>query len=163
MSTTYTRLFFASVGVVVLGMVLSVLYVRRKVLARLWAVSEAIRDRTGGGRAEVPVTGTDEIGQLARALRFYIQETEDKSEALRRNEQWLRTVLEVAPVPLVISGRADGQIRFVAVPPICSRSTRPANCWAVPPPASGPSPRCATSSSATSSPAASPLMSRRSW
>ncbi|MCP1611407.1 PAS domain S-box-containing protein [Azospirillum lipoferum] len=112
-STTYTRLFFASVGVVVLGMVLSVLYVRRKVLARLWAVSEAIRDRTGGGRAEVPVTGTDEIGQLARALRFYIQETEDKSEALRRNEQWLRTVLEVAPVPLVISGRADGQIRFV--------------------------------------------------
>nr|WP_255635914.1 ATP-binding protein [Azospirillum sp. 412522] len=112
-STTYTRLFFASVGVVVLGMVLSVLYVRRKVLARLWAVSEAIRDRTGGGRAEVPVTGADEIGQLARALRFYIQETEDKSEALRRNEQWLRTVLEAAPVPLVISGRADGQIRFV--------------------------------------------------
>ncbi|CAO3362613.1 ATP-binding protein [Azospirillum palustre] len=112
-STTYTRLFFASVGVVVLGMVLSVLYVRRKVLARLWAVSEAIRDRTGGGRAEVPVTGADEIGELARALRFYIQETEDKSEALRRNEQWLRTVLEAAPVPLVISGRADGQIRFV--------------------------------------------------
>ncbi|CAO3440522.1 ATP-binding protein [Azospirillum endophyticum] len=112
-STTYTRLFFASVGVVVLGMVLSVLYVRRKVLARLWAVSEAIRDRTGGGQAEVPVTGADEIGQLARALRFYIQETEDKSEALRRNEQWLRTVLEAAPVPLVISGRADGQIRFV--------------------------------------------------
>ncbi|MBK1839531.1 response regulator [Azospirillum sp. YIM B02556] len=112
-STTYTRLFFASVGVVVLGMVLSVLYVRRKVLARLWAVSEAIRDRTGGGQAEVPVTGADEIGQLARALRFYIQETEDKSEALRRNEQWLRTVLEAAPVPLVIAGRADGQIRFV--------------------------------------------------
>ncbi|PWC60466.1 histidine kinase [Azospirillum sp. TSH7] len=112
-STTYTRLFFASVGVVVLGMVLSVLYVRRKVLARLWAVSEAIRDRTGGGRAEVPVTGADEIGQLARALRFYIQETEDKSAALRRNEQWLRTVLEAAPVPLVISGRTDGQIRFV--------------------------------------------------
>ncbi|WP_244434154.1 PAS domain S-box protein, partial [Azospirillum sp. B506] len=112
-STTYTRLFFASVGVVVLGMVLSMLYVRRKVLARLWAVSEAIRDRTGGGRAEVPVTGADEIGQLAHALRFYIQETEDKSKALRRNEQWLRTVLEVAPVPLVISGRADGQIRFV--------------------------------------------------
>ncbi|CAO3411408.1 ATP-binding protein [Azospirillum largimobile] len=112
-STTYTRLFFASVGVVLLGMVLSVLYVRRKVLARLWAVSEAIRDRTGGGRAEVPATGADEIGELARALRFYIQETEDKSEALRRNEQWLRTVLEAAPVPLVISGRADGQIRFV--------------------------------------------------
>ncbi|WP_372396072.1 ATP-binding protein [Azospirillum sp. HJ39] len=112
-STTYSRLFFASVGVVVLGMVLSVLYVRRKVLARLWAVSEAIRDRTGGGRAEVPVTGADEIGELARALRFYIQETEDKSEALSRKEQWLRTVLEAAPVPLVISGRADGQIRFV--------------------------------------------------
>ncbi|PWC32803.1 ATP-binding protein [Azospirillum sp. TSO35-2] len=112
-STTYTRLFFASVGVVLLGMVLSVLYVRRKVLARLWAVSEAIRDRTNGGRAEVPATGADEIGELARALRFYIQETEDKSEALRRNEQWLRTVLEAAPVPLVISGRADGQIRFV--------------------------------------------------
>ena len=85
-STTYSRLFFASVGVVVLGMVLSVLYVRRKVLARLWAVSEAIRDRTGGGKAEVPVTGADEIGELARALRFYIQETEDKSEALSRKE-----------------------------------------------------------------------------
>ena len=112
-STTYTRLFFASVGVVMLGMVLSVLYVRRKVLARLWAVSEAIRNRTEGGGAEVPATGADEIGELARALRFYIQETEDKSKALRRNEQWLRTVLEAAPVPLVISGRADGQIRFV--------------------------------------------------
>ncbi|MBP2303355.1 ATP-binding protein [Azospirillum picis] len=112
-STIYTRLFFASSGVVVLGIVLSVLYVRRKVLARLWAVSEAIRDRTGGGRAEVPATGADEIGELARALRFYIQETEDKSAALSRNEQWLRTVLEAAPVPLVISGRADGQIRFV--------------------------------------------------
>ncbi|SMH36082.1 ATP-binding protein [Azospirillum agricola] len=112
-STTYTRLFFASVGVVVIGMVLSVAYVRRKVLARLWAVSEAIRDRTEGGDSEIPATGTDEIGELARALRFYIHETEVKSEALRRNEQWLRTVLEAAPVPLVISGRADGAIRFV--------------------------------------------------
>ncbi|MCG5244001.1 ATP-binding protein [Azospirillum doebereinerae] len=112
-STTYTRLFFASVGVVLVGMVLSVAYVRRKVLARLWAVSEAIRDRTEGGAADIPVTGTDEIGELARALRFYIHETGVKSEALRRNEQWLRTVLEAAPVPLVISGRDDGQIRFV--------------------------------------------------
>ncbi len=112
-STTYTRLFFASVGVVLIGMVLSLVYVRRKVLARLWAVSEAIRDRTAGGTAEIPATGTDEIGELARALRFYIHETGVKSEALRRNEQWLRTVLEAAPVPLVISGRADGQIRFV--------------------------------------------------
>ncbi|CAO3426607.1 ATP-binding protein [Azospirillum doebereinerae] len=112
-STTYTRLFFASVGVVLVGMILSVAYVRRKVLARLWAVSEAIRDRTEGGAADIPVTGTDEIGELARALRFYIHETEVKSEALRRNEQWLRTVLEAAPVPLVISGRDDGQIRFV--------------------------------------------------
>jgi len=112
-STTYTRLFFASVGVVLVGMILSVAYVRRKVLARLWAVSEAIRDRTEGGAAEIPVTGIDEIGELARALRFYIHETEVKSEALRRNEQWLRTVLEAAPVPLVISGRDDGQIRFV--------------------------------------------------
>jgi len=112
-STTYTRLFFASVGVVLVGMVLSFVYVRRKVLARLWAVSEAIRDRTEGGDAEIPATGTDEIGELARALRFYIHETGVKSEALRRNEQWLRTVLEAAPVPLVISGRDDGQIRFV--------------------------------------------------
>jgi PAS domain S-box-containing protein len=112
-STTYTRLFFASVGVVALGMILSFVYVRRKVLARLWAVSEAIRDRTAGGSAEIPASGADEIGELARALRFYIHETGVKSEALRRNEQWLRTVLEAAPVPLVISGREDGQIRFV--------------------------------------------------
>ncbi|MFD1626171.1 ATP-binding protein [Azospirillum griseum] len=112
-STTYTRLFFASVGVVLVGMVLSFLYVRRKVLARLWAVSEAIRDRTAGGSGEIPASGADEIGELAHALRFYIHETGVKSEALRRNEQWLRTVLEAAPVPLVISGRDDGQIRFV--------------------------------------------------
>lgn len=111
-SNTYTKLFFASVGIVLLGMGATVFYVRRKVVARLWAVSEALRDRTAGGRGDIPASGTDEIGELSRALRFYIHETEEKSEALRRNEQWLRTVLESAPVPLVISGRDDGLIRF---------------------------------------------------
>ncbi|HYH20639.1 MAG TPA: ATP-binding protein [Azospirillum sp.] len=112
-SNTYTRLFFASIGIVLLGTALTTLYVKRKVVARLWAVSETIRERTEGDARDRDASPHDEIEELTQALRFYIHETEVKSEALRKNEQWLRTVLEAAPVPLVISGRDDGQIRFV--------------------------------------------------
>ncbi|PWC52696.1 ATP-binding protein [Azospirillum sp. TSO22-1] len=112
-SNTYTRLFFASIVIVLLGTGLTTLYVKRKVVARLWAVSQTIRERTEGASPAGDAAPHDEIGELAQALRFYVHETEVKSEALRKNEQWLRTVLEAAPVPLVISGRDDGQIRFV--------------------------------------------------
>ncbi|MGQ9371934.1 ATP-binding protein [Azospirillum sp. ST 5-10] len=112
-SVTYTRLFSASAGIVLVGGLLTFLYIQRSVVARLWNVRQALRAKAEDGDAEIPADGSDEIAELARALRFYIHETEVKGEALRRNERWLRAVLEATPVPLVIAGRDDGQIRFV--------------------------------------------------
>lgn len=112
-SVNYTRLFFSSVGVVLISGMLSFVYIRRKVVERLWQTRQALRDKAEGGDGDIPVEGSDEITELARALRFYIHETEVKGEELRKNERWLRAVLEATPVPLVISGLRDGQIRFV--------------------------------------------------
>ncbi|HXP96566.1 MAG TPA: PAS domain-containing protein, partial [Telmatospirillum sp.] len=109
----YSRLFFVSIGIVIIGLALTLFYVQRRVVARLWGVCQAIRDKIEGIDGEIPVEGHDEISELASALRFFIHETEIKSEKLRENEHWLRAVLDGSPSPLMISGCTDGNIRFI--------------------------------------------------
>jgi PAS domain S-box-containing protein len=109
----YSRIFFVSIGLVIVGLGLTLFYLQRRVVARLWGVCQAIRDKIDGLDSEIPVEGHDEISELASALRFFIHETEEKSEKLRENEHWLRAVLDESPSPLMISGCADGNIRFI--------------------------------------------------
>ena len=116
-SEVYTKLFFGATLVVALVAALALAYVQRSIVARLWAARDALRRRAEGGGDLIPTAGPsgdkDEISELAQALNFYVRETEEKSEAIRRNERWLRATLEAAPTPLVISGRDDGRVRFV--------------------------------------------------
>jgi PAS domain S-box-containing protein len=109
----YSRLFFVSIGIVIGGLALTLFFVQRRVVTRLTDVCQAIRDKIEGRDVEIPVKGQDEISELASALRFFIHETEEKSEKLRENEHWLRAVLDGSPSPLMISGRDDGNIRFI--------------------------------------------------
>lgn len=109
----YSRVFFLSIGIVIVGLGLTLFFVQRRVVARLTAVCQAIRDKIDGVAVEIPVDGNDEISELANALQFFIHETEVKSEKLRENEHWLRAVLDGSPSPLMISGRYDGKIRFI--------------------------------------------------
>ncbi|MDR3440085.1 ATP-binding protein [Telmatospirillum sp.] len=113
LSGLYTKLFFASVGLVIIGVGLTLVYVQRRVVGRLWQVCQAIRDKSDGKSVEIPASGDDEIAELAHALRFFIRETESKNTELRKNESWLRAILDSAPLPLLIFGREDGKIRFV--------------------------------------------------
>jgi PAS domain S-box-containing protein len=109
----YSRIFFISIGIVIVGLGLTLFYLQRRVVARLWGVCQAIRDKIDGLDSAIPVEGHDEISELASALRFFIHETEVKSEKLRENEHWLRAVLDGSPSPLMISGCTDGNIRFI--------------------------------------------------
>lgn len=108
-----THLFLGAAAIVVLSSGGALFYVQRKVVGRLLDVRQALRARLDGDLVPIPVDGQDEITELARALEYFIRETEIKSAELRRSEQWLRTLLEVAPVPLLIVGRDDGVIRYV--------------------------------------------------
>jgi len=111
-SELYMNLFMGSIWIVVIGSIMTMIYVQRKVVGRLLGVRDALRDNAAGGPSAIPAGGSDEISELASALRFYIQETESKSAELRRNEQWLRALIDSAPLPLILTSIRDGLIRL---------------------------------------------------
>lgn len=111
-SELYMNLFMGSIWIVIIGSVMTMIYVQRKVVGRLLGVRDALRDNAAGGPSAIPAGGNDEISELASALRFYIQETETKSAELRRNEQWLRALIDTAPLPLILTSIQDGLIRL---------------------------------------------------
>lgn len=113
-SDLYSRLSFGSVLLVITVSVLAGIFIQRKVVGRLWQVRQALANHIHGRPPVMPVDGNDEIADLAKALQFYMGEVEVKSAELHANEQRLRAILDSSPVPLVITSRGDGQIRFAS-------------------------------------------------
>ncbi|MDV7341251.1 ATP-binding protein [Terasakiella sp. A23] len=105
----YTWMFFGSIGVIVVGFALTMLYIQKKIINRLWKIRQSIRH----DRDHPQSLQGDEIAELSNALHFFINETSQKSKALEDNERWLSKVLETAPFPLIIVTKETARTRFI--------------------------------------------------
>ncbi|WP_245636749.1 hybrid sensor histidine kinase/response regulator [Azospirillum thiophilum] len=104
----------------ILGAAAIFAYIHRNVVARLRRLRSAMQAVETGGPAEIPeldppaagaAGSRDEIGEMARALAYFVTTIRARETALADGERRLRTILEQSPVGVSI-GRADGTVAF---------------------------------------------------
>src|SRR5262249_32607434 len=82
----------------------TVLYINRSVIRRLRLLSETMRKRVVGEETALPISGSDEISDMARATEFF-------ASSIERRERLLREVMELSPVGALLVSRQEGIVR----------------------------------------------------
>lgn len=93
-----------------LVMLLTFLYLRESVILRLRALQGAMAAHIAGRAAPVPTEGGDEIGDMGRNLRFFLDVIAAREAELRESEQLFRMLALTAPFPLLMARSADGLV-----------------------------------------------------
>ncbi|HYD32673.1 MAG TPA: PAS domain S-box protein, partial [Azospirillaceae bacterium] len=78
----------------VLGAVAIAAYIHFSVIRRLNHLQHCIRAQVAGQAVPVPIDGTDEIGEMARAVDYFITEIRRREQALRDSESRFRGLIE---------------------------------------------------------------------
>jgi signal transduction histidine kinase/DNA-binding response OmpR family regulator/HAMP domain-containing protein len=105
-----------------------VIYIRRSVIDRLRRLREAMHTHVAGEIRTIDTRGNDEIGDMARALEFFVNTIYDREIALAASESRLRSVTANLPGailrlfgrpggPLVISYISEGIRDLMGRPP----------------------------------------------
>jgi two-component system, sensor histidine kinase and response regulator len=95
----------------ILGAAAIFVYIHRNVVRRLRALQAAMMAYESGATVVMPVHGDDEIGEMARALAYFVGAISARESALSDSERRLRAILEQSPVGVSI-GRSDGRVAF---------------------------------------------------
>ncbi|WP_455172830.1 ATP-binding protein [Azospirillum largimobile] len=104
----------------ILGAAAIFAYIHRNVVARLRRLRSAMRAVETAEPAAMPdldlppatpAGSRDEIGEMARALAYFVTTIRARESALADSERRLRTILEQSPVGVSI-GRTDGTVAF---------------------------------------------------
>ncbi len=86
-------------------------YIHHNVVRRLRSLQTAMMAYEKGSPVTMPTQGRDEIGEMARALAYFVGTIRARESALSDSEQRLRAILEQSPVGVSI-GRIDGSVAF---------------------------------------------------
>ncbi|WP_029006802.1 response regulator [Azospirillum halopraeferens] len=86
-------------------------YIHRNVVRRLRILQSTMVAHESGRTVSIPTRGRDEIGDMARALQFFVSTIKARERDLLESERRLRAILEQSPVGVSI-GRADGTMLF---------------------------------------------------
>ncbi|WP_207461414.1 ATP-binding protein [Azospirillum sp. SYSU D00513] len=95
----------------VLGALAIFVYIHRNVVRRLRTLQAAMVAHEAGKSVAIPTHGRDEIGDMARALQFFVSTIQAREHELSQSEGRLRAILEQSPVGVLIA-RADGTVAF---------------------------------------------------
>ena len=95
----------------ILGAAAIFAYIHRNVVRRLRALQAAMVAHEAGKSVAIPTHGRDEIGDMARALKFFVTTIQAREQDLSESEGRLRAILEQSPVGVLIT-RADGTVAF---------------------------------------------------
>ncbi len=95
----------------ILGAAAIFAYIHINVVRRLRSLQAAMMAYETGSAVTMPVQGDDEIGEMARALAYFVGTISARESALSDSERRLRAILEQSPVGVSI-GRGDGRVAF---------------------------------------------------
>ncbi len=88
------------------------LYVHMAVVRRLDRVTVGIRDRDGDQPLRLPVSGNDEIAQVARGIEFFSRELGRREKALRESEESLDLAIAATGAGIWVRDVATGRIHW---------------------------------------------------
>jgi len=89
----------------------ALIYVNRRVLSRMRAVQAMMHQHVAGQRDAPDLGGNDEITDMARSFRHFVQTTDDRTAEVRRQGDLIRAVLDSMTVGVAAY---DAALRLVA-------------------------------------------------
>jgi len=103
-SLVYYLTFFVSIALLCACVGASIfVYIDRGVIRRLKVLQQCMQARVDAIPVEIPTSGDDEIAEMARSTRFFIDE-------ISRREEILNRLFEAAPIPMTLVRMRDGVI-----------------------------------------------------
>lgn len=91
----YSRLFAFLSLLCLIGAAAVFFYVNRSVIQRLKKLSDSMRGSVDGHTTSMPITGNDEIADMARAAEFFVNSIAQREKGLRDSLQQLHALGEV--------------------------------------------------------------------
>ena len=107
----YTNVFVVIAGLCLLGAGAILVYVNRSIIVRLRALSQSMRARSEGRNVPIPIKGSDELTDMARATQFFTAAIERREQEARDGEQRLLAILETSPIGVTVA-TLSGQMLF---------------------------------------------------
>ena len=105
----YTHVFVIMAGLCLLGAGVVLAYVNRSIVVRLRALSESMRARSEGRNVPIPIKGSDELTDMARATQFFTAAIERREQEARDSERLL-AILDTSPIGVAYT--LSGQMLF---------------------------------------------------
>lgn len=91
---------------------LAVLYVNRRIVARMRRVRGMMQDHVRGGRVVPPIGGSDEISDMARDFQHFVTTVDDQAREVQNQRDLLHAVMESMPLGVIAF---DGAMTLMAV------------------------------------------------
>lgn len=83
--------------------IFSFIYIDRRMLARLTALSDAVIDRASGGTRTVPTLGDDEVGEIGKAVEYFVDEIDKRQTQLVESAEQTNAIIRLSPQAMCIA------------------------------------------------------------
>lgn len=94
---------FSSVIVAVIIAAISFIYIERRVLARLLSLRDAVIGRASGGEQPIPTIGEDEVGEMGKAVQFFVDEIDARQAQLVESAEQTNAIIRLSPQAMCIA------------------------------------------------------------
>lgn len=111
LAETRTRIVMIVAGLSLMLALSALVYVNRRVVSRMRAVQAMMHDHVAGQRDAPELGGNDEITDMARSFRHFVQATDDRAAEVRRQGELIRAVLDSMTVGVAAY---DAELRLIA-------------------------------------------------
>ncbi len=96
-------------GLSIGGALLLAIFADRTISGRLVELRESMDRHARGERGSLPAIYDDEIGDMSRALRVFVETIDSRESALKASEDHLRTVIDTVPEG-ILTVDSDGRV-----------------------------------------------------
>jgi PAS domain S-box-containing protein len=111
LAATRTRIVMIVAGLSLVLALGALVYVNRRVVARMDAVQSMMQDHVAGHRDPPTLDGDDEITDMARSFRHFVEATDTRTAEVRRQSDLIRAVLDSMTVGVAAY---DADLRLIA-------------------------------------------------
>lgn len=101
-----TGLAFAVIFAVSIA-VLAFVYIDRRVIRRLKSLQDSVKDRADGANVAIPVNGNDEITEISKAVRYFVEEIDSRQQSLLESASQIHDIILQSPQPMFIASGHD--------------------------------------------------------
>ncbi len=94
---------YTSVLIAFIIAIASFIYTDRRLLVRLLSLRDAVTTRASGGNKPVPISGNDEVSEIARAVQSFIDEIDTRQAQLVESAEQTNAIIRLSPQAMCIA------------------------------------------------------------